>query len=743
MHLPALIHDLAVILGVAGLVTLLFQRIRQPVVLGYIIAGIIVGPFTPPFPLVKDLPNIRTWADLGIVFLMFSLGLEFSFRKLARVGISAGITAGFEVSFMLALGFLTAMALGWPSTDGLFLGAMLSISSTTIIIKALDELKLKTRRFAEMIFGVLIVEDLVAILVLVALSTIAGSSSFSTLALLGAAGKLALVVGGWFVTGYFLVPRFVRYVGLHGSDEMLTVVSISLCLALVVFAAHFDYSVALGAFIMGSILAESSESHRIEELIRPLRDVFAAVFFVSVGMLIDPRLLRENLGAVLLISLVTVAGKIVSTTLGALITGQTLRTSVQVGFGLAQIGEFSFIIASLGMALKVTSPALYPIAVAVSIITTFTTPYLIRVSHRAAVALEARLPARLREGLTRYAVWTQGRQANGERRKYFYRALFKWALNGLMVTVIFTLTRDLALPRLPSPDLGWGLAVLVSAPFTWAMLAAFKGFRFEENGPQDAEGEDLVPPSRARAPGGGTLFAFRFASLGWIGLLSAEFFPLRTALTITAAMLFGLSLLFYRRLESSYHWFERRFLSTFEAGDKSSKRTDVLRGLAPWDAHLIRLKVHPNADIVLKRIADSRLRVDFGLNIVAIQRGLRTIVAPRPDEMILPKDELLVLGTDEQVENVRPRIEKPPGLGERFKELSGYEMRSVEVQEGAGLSGKTIRSSGIRETFGAMVVGLERGNRRIINPESDFVLEAGDRLWIVGDKDGLDRLASV
>lgn len=448
MHLAPLIRDLAVILGVAGIMTLLFQRIRQPVVLGYIIAGILIGPYTPPFQLVTDIPSIKTWAELGVIFLMFSLGLEFSFRKLIRVGGSAAITASFEVLFFVPAGYLVGKLLGWSSVDSLFLGAMLSISSTTIIIKALDELKLKKHRFAELIFGALIVEDLFAILLLVALGTVAVTQSLSVVALSMATLKLVLVVGGWFIAGYFVVPRFMRYVGRIGSDEMLTILSLGLCLALVVFANHFHYSTALGAFIMGSIIAESPVLPRVERNIASLRDLFGAIFFVSIGMLIDPRVLWNHLGTVVILCAFTIVGKILSTGFGALLSGQTLRNSVQVGFGLAQIGEFSFIIAQLGLSLKVTSDFVYPIAVAVSLVTTFTTPYLIRISGRAAIAIESWLPARLRNGINRYATLAEARRAGGYDKKQDLRPLLRWGINGLTTSVIFVACSEWGLPVL-------------------------------------------------------------------------------------------------------------------------------------------------------------------------------------------------------------------------------------------------------------------------------------------------------
>ncbi len=379
MHLPPLIQDLSVILGVAAVITFLFRLMKQPLVLGYIVAGIIVGPYTPPVFSVVDVESVKVWAELGVIFLMFSLGLEFSFRRLAKVGISAGLTAVIQIVTMIVLGNITAKFLGFTSMDGVFLGCMIAISSTTIIIKALEEQGLKTKRFAELVFGILIVEDLAAIVMLVALASIASKSTISSMDLLGAGAKLALVVGSWIVIGMFVVPRLVRAVGRRGNNEMMIVFSLGLCLALVSLSAYFHYSVALGAFIMGSILAETREVHRIEELVGPLKDVFGAVFFVSVGMLLDPQIILSNGPSILLICAVIIFGKVISVVLGTILTGQPLGTAVSCGFSMAQIGEFSFIIATLGLSFGAIRPELYPMIVAASLITTFTTPYMIRV----------------------------------------------------------------------------------------------------------------------------------------------------------------------------------------------------------------------------------------------------------------------------------------------------------------------------------------------------------------------------
>ncbi len=384
MHLAPLIQDLAVILGAATVVAFLFQGIRQPVVLGYLLAGILVGPNTPPFSLVVDLAGIRIWAELGVIFLMFSLGLEMSFKNLLHVGVTAAVAGPFEALFMLALGFAAGKVAGWTSIDSIFLGSILAISSTTIIIKALEELDLKKQPVAQLLFGILIVEDLVGILILVGLSTLAGSQGFSGLAFLWSAVKLLLIVAAWIVVGLLTVPRLINHVARRSNDETLTLLALALCLGLVIFSAYFHYSTALGAFIMGSIIAESNEGQRIETLVGPIRNVFAAIFFVSIGMLFVPHELLRNWRVIIMITTLTIVGKIISGTLGARLGGQNLKTAFAVGCGLAQIGEFSFIIAGLGITLGVMSPLLYSVAVAVAVITTFTTPYLIRVSQPAA-----------------------------------------------------------------------------------------------------------------------------------------------------------------------------------------------------------------------------------------------------------------------------------------------------------------------------------------------------------------------
>ena len=741
MHDFPLIRDLAIILGVASLVALLFHKIRQPVVLGYILAGIIIGPHTPPFPLVSDPATIQTWAELGVIFLMFSLGLEFSFRKLISVGLSAGVTACFEVFSIIFLVILLTRALGYSSMDSVFIGAMLSISSTTIIIKSLTELKLKSHRFAEMILAMLIVEDLIAILVLVALSTIAITKTISGFALLNSAAKLILVVGGWFLSGYFLVPRFIRYISRFANNEILTLVSLGLCLALVVFSAYFGYSAALGAFIMGSILSESTESHRIEERMESIRDLFAAIFFVSVGMMIDPHAFWHYRGTILLFSCITIFGKVTLTTLGAVLTGQNLKTSIQMGFGLAQIGEFSFIIAGLGRSLGVTQDFLYPVAVGVSLVTTFLAPYLIRFSGQIASEIESRLPPPLKLILEQYVSWVSIRRAEASKNHELYRVVFKWILNGILVSVIFLSCGEFLInflelkiqhPRVAAIG-AWIITLLFTSPFIWAMLSLSRKLRFREKDDPQFRPMNL-----------GLTLIFQIISLLWVGALSLTFFPAKGVLVLMAVLAISFFALFYRKIENTYHWFEETFVSTFEVKEKTKSLTHAFQHLAPWDAHLARVSVHPNSKLAGMKLADTRIRTRFGISVVAIQRGLRTLVAPLPTELILPKDELVILATDEQLDAIQSEISKPMDLEEGVfhQTTSDYHLRKIVIEATSPLIGETIRTSQIREKFGAMVVGIEREGDRIVNPESDLSLRLNDTVWIVGKKDQLETLIS-
>lgn len=732
MHLAPLIIDLAIILGIAGFMSFVFHRIHQPVVLGYIMAGVICGPFTPG-KFVTDLPSIQTWAELGVIFLMFTLGLEFSFRKLLSSGLTAVISVALEVVFFLTIGFNIGQWLGWSSIDSMFLGAMLCISSTTIIIKALEELKLKNHRFVNLIFGILIVEDLVAVLLLVGLTTVATSGSVSFVSLLSAAINLLIVVGGWFITGYFVIPRAMKLISRRGNNEIITLVSIGLCLLLVVLASNLGYSPALGAFIMGSILAETEIIERIEELTKPLKDLFGAIFFVSIGMLIDPQVIWEYKGLIVLICLVIILGKSIIPTLGSIISGQSFKSSIQVGMSLTQIGEFSFIIAGLGLSLNAISNKLYPIAVAVSLVTTFTTPYFIKYSSKVADTLEALLPEKIKQLLNRYMIWSEYHRNGVSKNKDVYLLIARWLVNGIMVTVIFNTSFHLLTPYVVFKDeslnrwsnlFTWLITLLISSPFIWGMI-----FTSKKDSLNLKEEKNILKAV--------IIFLFPVLTAIWIGVLSTKYFSIRYILPITSLIIVGVYLSLYRKLESYYKWMERTFLETFET-KKGHEQPSYITSLAPWDNHLVNIVVHPNAQLVKKNLIEAQLRHKYGINVVAIKRGAETIVTPKPSELILPGDTLVVLGTDEKLDEVRLELEAPEVL--ITSTTSNYRLRQFKLSHNSPIVGLTIRESGVREKYHAIVVGVERNHARTINPNINFQMQADDILWVVGDNTNLESL---
>ncbi|HEY0900080.1 MAG TPA: cation:proton antiporter, partial [Sphingobacteriaceae bacterium] len=477
IHLAPLISDLGLILAAAAITTLLFKWIKQPLVLGYILAGFLVGPHFSFLPTVVDDKSITIWAEIGVIFLLFNLGLEFSFKKLVKVGGSASITAIVEVVFMLLFGYLAGKSLGWSSMDSIFLGGILSISSTTIIIRAFEELGVKHKRFAGLVFGVLIVEDLVAILLLVLLSTLAASQQFAGMEMVNSVLKLSFFLILWFLAGIFLIPTFLKRTRKLMTDETMLIVSLALCLLMVILATNVGFSPALGAFIMGSVLAETPQAERVEHLTKSVKDLFAAVFFVSVGMLIDPKTLIEHYEAILIISVVTIVGKFLSSSLGALLSGQPLKTSVQTGMSLAQIGEFSFIIATLGLSLKVTSGFLYPIAVAVSAITTFTTPYLIRLSQPLYLGIERVLPPRWVIKLNKYSTGTAKITTTTDWKILLRAYLTNILIHSVILISIIILSSRFIHPMIISSTGGSsradfitvGLSFILMAPFLWAL----------------------------------------------------------------------------------------------------------------------------------------------------------------------------------------------------------------------------------------------------------------------------------
>ncbi len=719
--LAPLIKDLAVILGVASLVTLLFQKIRQPVVLGYLLSGIIVGPHVPPYDLVTDVPSLHTLSELGVIFLMFSLGLDFSFHKLKRVGTPAIITGLVEVILVLVIGVSLGKILRWSTYDCIFLGAALSISSTTIIIKAMEELGLKSKHFAELVFGVLIVEDLLAILLLAGLSIVVGTHAMLSATLVDSAIKLFIVVGSWFLVGYFLIPSLIRKLVDVANQETLTIVSVALCLLLVCIAAYFGYSSALGAFIMGSILAETDLIQFIEQYMRPIRDIFAAVFFISVGMLIDPEVIIQQLPAVLLISAVTIIAKILTTTTGALTTGQSLTTSLRAGFSMAQIGEFSFIIAGLGLLLEVTSPNLFPIIIAISAATTFTTPYLIQVSAMISQQLEKKLPPSLKSLLSHYAVLIHRYLMLKKRRAIYGQYITRLLINAVMVAIIFTLSEKWIFPRLSEwitetywvNTLSCLIALLLASPFIWGMIFAYKIFPYRSHA--------AIKPIIAI----GWIFTFTV-----ITTLAVTYFHTWSITLLLALIAFVLFSLLHRPLQKFYPWLEKRFLANIKTPSLQETSKDELNA---WGMNLKGTDISSNYYFINKTLAELDLHHQFGIHIIALYRGSKIILAPHQQEKIRLYDKLFILGNDEQIDAFSQLLQT--GIYQEELELyHHFELKTFLLDKTHPFVGLSIKEAMQKNQLYGLILGLERKGTRVINPSKEIILEKDDLLILLLNK---------
>ena len=734
-HLPALIQDLALILIAAGAMTLLFRAIGQPVVLGYIIAGFLVSPNVRWLPSIVDPEGVKVWAEIGVIFLLFSLGLEFSFKKLARVGASAAITAIVEVVGMVGVGFLIGRAFGWNSMDSLFLGGILAISSTTIIIRAFEELGLKTKGVARLVFGVLVIEDLVAILLMVVLTTVAVSQTFSGVEMGVSTLKLGFFLVLWFVLGIFLLPIFLKFTKRLLRSETLLIVSLGLCFLMVVTATKAGFSPALGAFIMGSILAETLEGERIEHLIEPVKNLFAAVFFVSVGMLIDPAVLTEYWKPILVITVGTIVGKTITTALGALASGQSLRHSVQAGMSLAQIGEFSFIIAGLGTSLKVTSDFLYPIAISVSAVTTFTTPYLIRSADGLVVTLEKHLPRRWLNALESFRSASSQAAHASEWRQFFRRSSMKLVTNGVMVSAIFLLSSEYLWPYLATltgkRTLAAALSLLVAfalaLPFVWAMVLGRTGSDAERRLWRDKRYSSTLLVTQ------GVRWVL---TLSLLAALCSRFVPMGFVGVAAFVVFFSAALLLSRRVSQVYLWLESRFVENLH----QKEETKELPPLAPWDSHLAELTISPESPLVGQALSEAKIRERYGATVVLVGRGSRVIPAPGRNERIYPFDRLQVIGTDEQIARLKEECER--SSGETSAGLRGldYSLHPIYVDDNSSYANKTIRECGLREASNGLIVGIEKKGERSLNPDSTTLIEPGDVVWVVGDRQRLTRL---
>ncbi|OYX83277.1 MAG: sodium:proton antiporter [Flavobacteriales bacterium 32-34-25] len=724
-HLKPLISDLGLILMTAGIAVLIFKKLKQPLVLGYLIAGFLAGNHFDFFPSINDMRSVEVWAEIGVIILLFSLGLEFSFKKLMKVGGTASITAITQIIAMVLIGYLVGKWMGWKEMDCIFLGVILSISSTTIILKTFDELGVKAQQFAGIVIGSLIVQDIVAILMMVLLSTVAVSQQFSGSELLLSVLKLGFFLVAWFVGGIFFIPTLLKKTKHLLTDEMMLILSLALCLMMVILASNVGFSPALGAFIMGSIIAETTQAEHIEHLIKPVKDLFGAVFFVSVGMLINPDTLYEYALPVIILTFVTIFGQSISSTLGAIISGQPLKQSVQTGMSLAQIGEFSFIIATLGMSMNVTSSFLYPVVVAVSAVTTFTTPFMVKMAVPFSGYLEKKLPRKWTKRIARYSANAQAIRSVSTWQIVIRAHLLQIILHTIIITSVILMSSKFVLPLVEDSKFGNTIAALITmviiSPFLWALSLRRVAVK---------EVDLLFEEKKYRGPIL-MLFFFRMGlAVFYIGFLLNIFF---SPVIAFFALLFAITiyLLFPKKLHEQYHKIESHFLTNLN--DREEKKIDRrYANLTPWDGHMTTFEISKESNLAGKTLREIKMRELVGVNIAYIKRGEIVIQIPNKTERLFPGDEICVIGSDAQVKEFsnflnQHDVEVPEKVSNEII------LRQIELTNDEFI-GVSVGQSKLRERTHGLLVGVERKGQRMLNPESNIVLEKNDLLWLVGDK---------
>lgn len=739
-----LITDLALILILASVVTLLFKRLKQPLVLGYIVAGFLASPHMPYTPSVTDISHISTWADIGVIFLMFTLGLEFSFKKVLKLGVAPIIAACTIIFCMISLGTLTGHLFGWSSMDSLFLGGMLAMSSTTIIYKAFDDMKLRQQRFAGQVLSVLILEDILGILLMVMLSTVAISRHFEGTELFNSLLRLMFCLILWFIVGIFIIPLFLRKYRQFINRETLLIVSLGLCFGMVVLAEDMGYSAAFGAFMMGSILAETVEADSISRLVGPVKDLFGAIFFVSVGMLVDPRVLVDYSLPIIVLTLTILVGQAVFGTLGFLVSGQPPKVAMQCGFSMAQIGEFAFIIASLGVTLGVTSNFLYPIVVAVSVITTFLTPYMIRLAGPAYTHLNKHVPEPVKHILNEltHDIPTISTESHWHKLSM---ALIKQVISySILCIAIIGLSFTFLLPLLRNTLTHWYgnaacgiLTILLISPFLRAII-------MRKN--HSEEFKALWKTKRTnRFPLLFTIVARFILSCGFVFYVINFLSPYSSLLHMAISVVLVLAMIVSRNLKHNSILIERTFRQNLRSRDLQAELQGKVKPLyanhlLSRDIHLATLDIPENSLWVGRTLKE----LDFGHNerimVTSILRGGRRMNIPGPDSILYPGDELQVIGNDEQLRNFAHKMGSEVYTEETASEDREMKLQCLIVSQESPFYGKTVRESGIRDRYQCMIVGFEEGSEALGLPRAERVFSAGDTVWIVGEQKHLQAL---
>ena len=742
IDINSLITDLALILVLGAIATVIFKMLKQPVVLGYIVAGFLASPHFALLPSVVVEANIEFWAQIGIIVLLFSLGLEFSFKKLIDVGGSAILTALIIVLGMMSLGYVVGKFLGYGLVNSLFLGGMISMSSTTIIIKALTDLNMRHRRFVPMTFAVLIVEDLFAVVMMVILSSIALGGSVKGGEMLGSILKLSFFLIMWFTVGIFVIPSLFKQFRRYISDEQMLIIAMGLCFAMVMFSVKSGFSAALGAFVMGSILAGTIEAERIERLISPVKDLFGAVFFISVGMMVNPTVMTQHWGVIALLAIVVIVGMIVFGTFGMLATGQPLKLALESGFSLTQIGEFSFIIATLGTGLGVLDKSIYPIIVAVSVITTFTTPFFIKQAEPCYNALYKILPkswTRLLNGYSRNATESQAEESANPWKVIISRFLIRIVIYSVVLIALIVLCRTYLMPFMLDwlGDGDWGR---LASAITSLILVAPLLISIMMPTVKKSEHELLVKAS-------GNVSLVPIVVMTTVSIILATVFTASlmqgvyhsgaaVLIAVAAVIIIVVSVtLFPTPLRKRLTNIERQFISNIN--ERENRRTGHENNLVS-DLHLAYMKVGHDCPFVGEKLRNLDLRTRYGVNLVNIQRAGKLHAVPTGDMRIFPGDVLGVIATEEEIQRLLPLVEaqsihaESPSQDVKFIHFA--------IGEHSPIVGKKLEDTRLREDYGALLVAVQRGEDDYLSPTRDLMFKPEDILWIVGDPKQLAKL---
>ena len=746
-----MIADLALILMVAGVVTLIFKRLKQPLVLGYIVAGFLVSPNMTYTPSAVDMANVHLWADIGVMFLLFSLGLDFSFKKILKMGASPVISAITIIFCMMMLGIVVGHVFGWGKMDCIFLGGMLAMSSTTIIYKAFDDLGLRQQQFAGMVMSVLILEDILAIVMMVMLSAMASGSDMGGGQLLQSVMRIVFFLILWLVVGIFAIPLYLRRVRRLINNEVLLIVALGLCCAMAVFSTKVGFSSACGAFIMGSILAETIEAERIEKLVEPVKNLFGAVFFVSVGMLVDPKILVEYAIPILCLVLTIIVGQSVFGTISFMLGGQSLKSAMRCGFSMAQIGEFSFIIASLGLSLGVIGDFLYPVVVAVSVITTFLTPYMIRLATPAYNNLEKRLPGKLIKSLNQLAM---GNTHSQEESKW-KRLLTQMTINTIVYSILssasiammFAFVLPVTRKMLPGWELHW-YANAITGVLTVALIAPFLRAMVMKKNHSEEWKALWAESNRNRLPLLFTILVRFLIAVSFIFYICNFLSRFTNALMITIGFVVIVLIILSRRTKHRSITLERLFIQNLRSRDIEAqvhgKKRPLYEGkLLDRDIHIADFTVPFNSTWMGKSLAQLNLGTKYGVHVSSILRGGRRINIPDGYNILFPGDVLQVIGSDQQFTAFRDAIENEVLGADVDVEMREMKLRQLIIGTDSPFVGQTLIESRIRDRFSCMVVGLEEGKESLSPYSPNRKFRAGDIIWVVGEQNSLDALFNI